>query len=615
MADVLQVITALEGFQITKEQLESTRLGRHINILRRMTKNESLARRAKNLLKKWREMVLPAPSAATSTTAPSASSNPINTMPTAPATPPVNGYTGREHRSHHHNHHHHHNSPSTRSGSNSNVLQPIHGSSSGADQPNHHSNGNRKSANNSNRRYGGNASSVAGGNSSMPINNYSFNNSVNSVADSTTDDVQRKPVANSKQRKKDVSDVSTTQPPATYSDPYRFLSESGELKSRISISALPKIPKKTSSSSSTAVATATAADAASSSTSNVNRMNVDRSRSPLVLNSNSSSNSSAIKSNQPSPSVKWSAAAHQHQQHFAGISELSVPSSKFPPTSPSRSSHGYGGTSTHHQQPHHSVKSTINGRDQNFYSLNSGEKKSQFPLVDSNLEPSSTNEHRSSQSITTETKKKHKKNKKEKKEKKKKHSSSTVTDKSVEQQQMQHQHPAIMSPPLIPPMRVTMSAPIILDLADSLSNSSMSLFNSTTGSMKHLPKSNVSGDNGGGSRSMSRCSSTIPPADLTFSGKFSKAEDTVINIDSSSCSNSPKYAKLPSERSHSPCPLALPSRSSSPVQMKKLLANRTINVTDDDNIGQSMTAVSVPPLPSSSFNSLSGDNNFLSQVM
>ncbi|KAI8036425.1 hypothetical protein M5D96_010730, partial [Drosophila gunungcola] len=39
------------------EQLEATRLAKYINQLRRRTKNEHLARRAKSLLKKWREMV------------------------------------------------------------------------------------------------------------------------------------------------------------------------------------------------------------------------------------------------------------------------------------------------------------------------------------------------------------------------------------------------------------------------------------------------------------------------------------------------------------------------------------------------------------------------------
>ncbi|KAH8252390.1 hypothetical protein KR038_004358 [Drosophila bunnanda] len=57
MEAVLSVICALEGTTITKEQLEATRLAKYINQLRRRTKNEHLARRAKSLLKKWREMV------------------------------------------------------------------------------------------------------------------------------------------------------------------------------------------------------------------------------------------------------------------------------------------------------------------------------------------------------------------------------------------------------------------------------------------------------------------------------------------------------------------------------------------------------------------------------
>ncbi|XP_017062781.2 mediator of RNA polymerase II transcription subunit 26 [Drosophila eugracilis] len=57
MDAVLSVISALEGTTITKEQLEATRLAKYINQLRRRTKNEHLARRAKSLLKKWREMV------------------------------------------------------------------------------------------------------------------------------------------------------------------------------------------------------------------------------------------------------------------------------------------------------------------------------------------------------------------------------------------------------------------------------------------------------------------------------------------------------------------------------------------------------------------------------
>lgn len=59
MPTVLEVITVLEGTTITKEQLETTRLAKYINQLRRKTANDQLARRSKNLLKKWREMVIP----------------------------------------------------------------------------------------------------------------------------------------------------------------------------------------------------------------------------------------------------------------------------------------------------------------------------------------------------------------------------------------------------------------------------------------------------------------------------------------------------------------------------------------------------------------------------
>lgn len=39
--------------------LQVTRLGKYINHLRRKTNNGSLARRLKNLLKRWREMIIP----------------------------------------------------------------------------------------------------------------------------------------------------------------------------------------------------------------------------------------------------------------------------------------------------------------------------------------------------------------------------------------------------------------------------------------------------------------------------------------------------------------------------------------------------------------------------
>ncbi|KAK2580879.1 hypothetical protein KPH14_005951 [Odynerus spinipes] len=59
MGAVVDVITALEKTTITKEVLEITRLGKYINELRRKTTNDALAKRAKDLVRRWRDMVLP----------------------------------------------------------------------------------------------------------------------------------------------------------------------------------------------------------------------------------------------------------------------------------------------------------------------------------------------------------------------------------------------------------------------------------------------------------------------------------------------------------------------------------------------------------------------------
>ncbi|CAH1388559.1 unnamed protein product [Nezara viridula] len=59
MATVLEVVTILERTPITKEALETTRLGRDINELRRKTKNEFLAKRAKDLVRRWRDLIIP----------------------------------------------------------------------------------------------------------------------------------------------------------------------------------------------------------------------------------------------------------------------------------------------------------------------------------------------------------------------------------------------------------------------------------------------------------------------------------------------------------------------------------------------------------------------------
>jgi len=56
---VVEVLSQLETLSITKEALEATRLGKHVNELRRKAKDRHLATRAKSLVKKWRELLLP----------------------------------------------------------------------------------------------------------------------------------------------------------------------------------------------------------------------------------------------------------------------------------------------------------------------------------------------------------------------------------------------------------------------------------------------------------------------------------------------------------------------------------------------------------------------------
>ncbi|XP_063370158.1 uncharacterized protein LOC134658405 [Cydia amplana] len=59
MHAVNEIISILEKINITKELLETTRLGKHVNELRRKTSEPTLARRAKVLVKRWRDLVIP----------------------------------------------------------------------------------------------------------------------------------------------------------------------------------------------------------------------------------------------------------------------------------------------------------------------------------------------------------------------------------------------------------------------------------------------------------------------------------------------------------------------------------------------------------------------------
>jgi len=60
MGIVIEVLGELENFHMSREELEDTRLGKHINELRRKASdNKELATRAKSLIKKWRDLLAP----------------------------------------------------------------------------------------------------------------------------------------------------------------------------------------------------------------------------------------------------------------------------------------------------------------------------------------------------------------------------------------------------------------------------------------------------------------------------------------------------------------------------------------------------------------------------
>jgi len=82
MGIVVEVLGELENFHMSREELEATRLGKHINELRRNTSDRILASRAKSLVKKWRDLLVPGNSESGSGPPPGGGNNNNNSLAT-----------------------------------------------------------------------------------------------------------------------------------------------------------------------------------------------------------------------------------------------------------------------------------------------------------------------------------------------------------------------------------------------------------------------------------------------------------------------------------------------------------------------------------------------------
>jgi len=55
---VLEIITQLHSLDITTEELERTRLGKFVNLIRKNTSEPDIANKARSLVKKWQKIVI-----------------------------------------------------------------------------------------------------------------------------------------------------------------------------------------------------------------------------------------------------------------------------------------------------------------------------------------------------------------------------------------------------------------------------------------------------------------------------------------------------------------------------------------------------------------------------
>ncbi|KAL5021126.1 hypothetical protein ScPMuIL_000281 [Solemya velum] len=95
MAGCLEVLSILEGYPITREGLEQTRIGKHVNELRKKTEDDQLAKRAKKLVRSWQKLIStpsdkPLVNGEQSKTSP-AISQPISRIKSKPNSPAVVG--------------------------------------------------------------------------------------------------------------------------------------------------------------------------------------------------------------------------------------------------------------------------------------------------------------------------------------------------------------------------------------------------------------------------------------------------------------------------------------------------------------------------------------------